>query len=99
MTAKSVLAHIQTLREVFNDDSMEKECPQLLPTASEIRVLRFLVAVLQLFAEATDILEGESYLTSNVAHVLITQLRRDTSFGFVHVHRDGAQEHIPPPLV
>ena len=72
--AKSVLAHIQTLRELFNDDSMEEEYQQLLPTASEIRVLRFLIGVLQPFAEATDILEGESYLTSNAAHVLITQL-------------------------
>ena len=89
--AKSVLAHIQTLREVFNDDSMEEEYQQLLPTASKIRVLRFLIGVLQPFAEATDILEGESYLTSNVAQVLITQLRCDVSSGFVHVHRDGAQ--------
>ena len=56
--AKSVLAHIQTLREDFNDDSMEEGYQQLLPTAFEIRVLRFLIAVLQPFAEATDILEG-----------------------------------------
>ena len=97
--AKSVLAHIQTLREVFNDDSMEEEYQQLLLTASEIRVLRFLIGVLQLFAEATDILEGESYLTSNVARGLITQLRRDVSSGFVHVHRDGAQGRDPLSLV
>ena len=96
---KSVLAHIQTLREVFNDDSMEGEYQQLLPTISEICVLRFLIGVLQPFAEATDILEGESYLTSNVAHVLITKLRRDVSSGFVHVHRDGAQECVPLSLV
>ena len=77
--AKSALAHIQTLREVFNDDSMEGEHQKLLPTASEIPVLRFLIGVLQPFAEATDILEGESYLTSNVAHVLFAQLRRGVS--------------------
>ena len=97
--AKSVLAHIQTLREVFNDDSMEEEYQRLLPTASKIRVLRFLIGVLQPFAEATDILEGESYLTYNVAHVLITQLRRDVSSGFVHVYRDGDQERVPLSLV
>ena len=56
--AKCVLAHIQTLREVFNDDSMEEEYQQLLPTASEIHVLNFLIGVLQPFAEARDILEG-----------------------------------------
>ena len=99
MMAKSVLAHIQTLREVFNDDSMEEEYQQLLPTAFEIRVLRFLIGVLQPFAEATDILEGESYLTSNNAHVFITQLRRDVSSRFVHVHRDGDQERVPLSLL
>ena len=78
---------------------MEEEYQQLLPTASEIRALKFLIGVLQPFAEATDILEGESCLTSNVAHVLITQLRRDVSSGFVHVHRDGAQERVPLSLV
>ena len=97
--AKSVLAHIQTLREVFNDDSMAEEYQQLLPTASEICVLRFLIGVSQPFAEATYFLEGESYLTSNVAHVLITQLSRDVSSGFVHVHRNGAQERVPLSLV
>ena len=51
--SKSVLAHIQALREVFNDDSMEEKYQQLLPTASKIRVLRFLIGVLQPFAEAT----------------------------------------------
>ena len=99
MMAKSVLTHIQTLREAFNDDSMEEEHQQLLPTAPKIRVLRFLIGVLQPFAEAKDILQGESYMTSNVAHVLIAQLRRDVSSGFVHVHRDGAQKRIPLSLV
>ena len=97
--AKSVLSHIQPLREVFKDNSMEEEHQQLLTTASEICILRFLIGDLQPFAEATDILEGESYLTSNVAHVLIAQLRRDVSSGFVHVHRDGAQQRIPLSLV
>ena len=97
--AKSLLAHVQTLREVFNDDSMEEKHQQLVPAASEICVLRFLIGVLQPFAEATDILDGESYLTSNVAHVLIAQLRRDVPSGFVHVHCDGAQERIPLSLV
>ena len=32
--AKSVLAHIQKLREVFHDDSMQEEHQQVLPTAS-----------------------------------------------------------------
>ena len=99
MRAKSVLAHPQTLREVFNDVSMEEEYQQLFPTASEICVLRLLIGFLQPFAEATDILNGKSYLTSNVAHVLITQLRRDISSGFVRVHRDGAQERVPLSLV
>ena len=97
--AKSVLGHIRTPCEVFNDDSMQEECQQLLPTASEMRLLRFLIGVLQLRTEATDILEGEWYLTSNVGHVLLTQLRRDVSSGFVHFHRDGAQERIPLSLV
>ena len=67
----------KTFQSVFWNDSFDDTRQSLLPTQSELRSLRLLRALLALFLDATNVIEGQTYVTASMAHGIVLQLHSE----------------------
>ena len=68
---ENVLKNQKILQCVFLNDSFEENNQCLLPTASEFRSNCLLCSLLAPFGDATNLLEGETYITGSLGQAVL----------------------------
>ena len=76
-TMDSILRKQKTFQNVFWNNSFDDTRRSRLPTESELLSLRLLCALLAPFLDATNVIEGNTYLTASMAHGIVLQLHSD----------------------
>ena len=71
---ESILKNQKILQCVFLDDSFEEKRQSLLPTVSEFRSIPLLCSLLAPCADATNLVEVETYITASLGHAVVRQL-------------------------
>ena len=87
---ENILKNQKILLCVFLNDSFEENNQCLLPTASEFRSNCLLCSLLAPFADATKLLEGETYITGSFGQAVLRQLRSELLTDALETWRDGS---------
>ena len=87
---ESIIKNQKILQRVFPYDSFEQNRQCLLPTVSEFRSIYFVCSLLAPFADATNLFEGETYITASLGHAVVQLLRTELVADGLEIGRDGS---------
>ena len=87
-TLESILKNQKILQRVLLDDSFEESRQSLPPTVSDFCSIRLLCSLLAPFADATNLLEGETCITASLGHAVLRQLRSELLEDGLEIWRD-----------
>ena len=86
---ESILNNQKILQRVFLDNSFEENRQSLLPMVSEFCSILLLCSLLAALPNATNLLEGEIYITTSLGHAVVRQLRSELLADGYEIWRDG----------
>ena len=92
----SILRNQKTFQSFLWNDSFDDTRRRLLPTQFELQSLRLLCALLAPFLDATNVIEGQTYVTASMTHRIVQQLHSDPLEDRVDVWLDdNTVERVP----
>ena len=87
---ESILKNQKILQLVFLDESFEENMQSLLPKVSQFHSIRLPCSPLAPFADATNLLEGETYITASLGLAVARQLGSELLADGLEMWRNGS---------